>query len=138
MVVVEDEEAKLKREEEARRLAERQKCVLPLPPLYSPTYPPPSRERMQNALPVWHTHSTISGDQTGLGISHELLRQSRAPNSQSRTGTGAAGADGGASGEGVEQDGMSAPYVMRTDVFGVACADVSLTVWKIYPRTMLR
>ncbi|KAJ9123166.1 hypothetical protein QFC22_001359 [Naganishia vaughanmartiniae] len=64
---------------------------------------------MQNALPVWHTHSTISGDQTGLGISHELLRQSRAPNGgQGRTGSGlAAGADDG---NAVEQDDLTAYY----------------------------
>ncbi|KAJ9124546.1 hypothetical protein QFC24_003338 [Naganishia onofrii] len=90
MVVVEDEEAKKQREEETRRLAERQK--------------------MQNALPVWHTHSTISGDQTGLGISHELLRQSRAPNGgQNRSGNGAGGVSGVDEG-GAEQDDLSAYY----------------------------
>ncbi|KAJ9107590.1 hypothetical protein QFC21_001049 [Naganishia friedmannii] len=88
MVVVEDEETRVQREEEQRRAAERQK--------------------MQNALPVWHTHSTISGDQTGLGISHELLRQSRAPNPQGRTGNGAGGIDG--DGRAVQQDDLSAYY----------------------------
>ncbi len=26
--------------------------------------------RKQNVLPVWHTHSTISGEQTSLGLAH--------------------------------------------------------------------
>ncbi|KAJ9104357.1 hypothetical protein QFC19_003999 [Naganishia cerealis] len=91
LVVVEDDEAKAKREEEQRRMAERQK--------------------MQNALPVWHTHSTISGDQTGLGMEHELRQARVATNGQGRAGMGAdGGAAGGRNGALGEQDDLSAYY----------------------------
>ncbi|KAJ9104170.1 hypothetical protein QFC20_004607 [Naganishia adeliensis] len=89
MVVVEDDEAKAKREEEQRRVAERQ--------------------IMQNALPLWHTHSTISGDQTGLGLAHEERQARIASNGKGRATNGddAGHADGAA---GTEQDDLSAYY----------------------------
>ncbi|KAI5455338.1 hypothetical protein NCC49_000152 [Naganishia albida] len=89
MVVVEDDDAKAKREEEQRRIAERQ--------------------IMQNALPQWHTHSTISGDQTGLGLAHEERQARIASNGKGRATNGVdAGLAEGVGGN--EQDDLSAYY----------------------------
>lgn len=63
---------------------------------------------MQNALPQWHTHSTISGDQTGLGLAHDERQARIASNGKGRAANGAeAGLAEGAGG--TEQDGKSRP-----------------------------
>ncbi|GHJ86193.1 hypothetical protein NliqN6_2595 [Naganishia liquefaciens] len=89
LVVVEDDEGKAKREEEQRRLAERQ--------------------MLQNALPQWHTHSTVSGDQTGLGLAHAERQARLASNGKGRVsnegGTGLGDGQAGA-----EQDDLSTYY----------------------------
>lgn len=57
---------------------------------------------LQNALPQWHTHSTVSGDQTGLGLAHEERQARIASNGKGR----ASNEDGAVSGQaGNEQDG---------------------------------
>lgn len=67
---------------------------------------------MQNALPQWHTHSTISGDQTGLGLAHEERQARIASNGKGRAANGdvTGHADGAA---GTEQDGRTS----YTDTF---------------------
>lgn len=61
---------------------------------------------MQNALPQWHTHSTISGDQTGLGLAHEERQARIASNGKGRAANGDdTGHAYGAAG--TEQDGRS-------------------------------
>ena len=60
--------------------------------------------RLQNALPQWHTHSTVSGDQTGLGLAHAERQARLASNGKGRVsnegGTGLGDGQAGA-----EQDG---------------------------------
>lgn len=60
--------------------------------------------RLQNALPQWHTHSTVSGDQTGLGLAH-AERQARLASDGKGRASNEDGSGLGTGQAGPEQDG---------------------------------
>jgi hypothetical protein len=79
---------------------------------------------MQNALPQWHTHSTISGDQTGLGLAHDERQARIASNGKGRAANGAdAGLAEGAGGN--EQDGKSRSDTRRAHADLARVVDLS-------------
>jgi hypothetical protein len=115
LVVVEDDEGKAKREDEQRRLAERQMYVFDCRVLVLHFLTVPfayARRSLQNALPQWHTHSTVSGDQTGLGLAHEERQARIASNGKGRANN----EDIGSGQAGNEQDGKHGILLYTAEV----------------------